>query len=236
MKKSFFSLLIMSLTLIACGHKQHSEVSAEKISAHQQIAGDSAIYGLACDGCTDSILILLPYSGGDPDTFDILSARESNNIFGRPRIGDEMSVIVNPDSTHEATKVINVSRLMQQWAYTVTPTLRPSLSNQPIPDSIKKRILTPREYGLRLKRDHTAQTIGIFRNSGRPSPAVYPTPQRYSEWQLFNGLLLLRTDTIDAVGARQEATIDTASIVQLRRDTLVLRFSDHEQGYYLKKQ
>lgn len=237
MKKSIFMIFIMALAVIACGHqpKQPAE-NLEKISTYQQLSGDSAIYGLACDGCTDSILILLPYSGGDPDTFDILSAREANNIFGRPRIGDELSVMVNPDSTKEATMVINVSRLMQQWAYMVTPTLRTSLSNRPIPDSIKKRLMVPREYGLRLKRDHSAQTIGIYRNSNRPSPAIYPVPQRYSEWQLCNGLLLLRTDTIDAVGARQESTIDTVSIVLLRRDTLVLRFADHEQGYYLKKQ
>lgn len=237
MKKSFFALFITSLLLVACHHQhQRFAENQEKISNHKRLAGDSAIYGLACDGCTDSILILLPFSGGDPDTFDILSAREADSIFGRPRIGDEMSVLVNSDSTKEAKMVVNVSRLMQHWAYMVTPTLRASLSNRPIPDSIMKRMMAPREYGIRLKRDHSAQTVGIYRNTGRPSPAVYPIPQRYSEWQLCNGKLLLRTDTINAVGERQEATIDTVSIVLLRRDTLVLRFSDHEQGYYLKKQ
>lgn len=35
------------------------------ISTSKPAKGDHAIYGLACMGCTDSVVVLLPNSGGD---------------------------------------------------------------------------------------------------------------------------------------------------------------------------
>ena len=62
------------------------------------------------------------------------------------------------------------------------------------------------------------------------SPVDYPALKRYTQWHLYNGRLVLVPDS-----ARSEAP-DTATIVLLRRDSLVLRFNDHEQAYYRNKQ
>jgi hypothetical protein len=65
----------------------------------------------------------------------------------------------------------------------------------------------------------------------------YPKVRRYREWRLFNGRLILITDSVRlADGKKGLPERDTVDIIQLRRDTLVLKFSDHEQGYYRKNE
>lgn len=231
MKKALFLLFACSL-LAACGKKSQPQPHEQSISTFRNLPGDSAVYGLACDGSTDSILILLPLSGTDPDTFDIINAFQEHRLMGRPHIGDHLAVIVGNDSTHEVLTTINMSTLTGQWNYMVTPTLRhrPDAS-RPLPDSIRQRLLAPREYTLRLRNGGTAFAFGSYQHkSNSMSPVDYPTLKHYTHWHLYNGRLVLATDS-----ARNE-TPDTATIVLLRRDSLVLRFSDHEQAYYRHKQ
>jgi len=110
----------------------------------KSLPGDSALYGLACDGCTDSVLVFLPYSGGDPDTFDIIECRQQRRILGRPHIGDALAVIVNPENRDEALWVINIGTLEGEWCYMVEPTLRTIDGKKPpVPDSILKKIMIP---------------------------------------------------------------------------------------------
>ncbi len=246
MKKLLFAVFAI-LGFIACGQKSPAPASKDK-PTRQNEPGDSTHYGLACDGCTDSILILLPFEGGDPDTFDIIRAYQQRQIYGRPRIGDELAVILNPEDKQEALKVINIERLKGQWCYQVTPTFR-NIDKMPqkmqrrmmerIPDSVKERLMAPREYAIRLKRNHFAQSVGAGRNSTNDnmSPVEYPKLKRYASWKLYNGRLILVTDTTRLTQTAQKRTLeyDTADIVRFRRDTLVLRFKDHEQTYYRKK-
>ena len=246
MKKIIFAVMAV-MGIAACQQKSPSPESGT-MPAHQNEPGDSTRYGLACDGCTDSILILLPIEGGDPDTFDIIHANQQHLIYGRPRIGDEMAVILNPDDKEEALMVINMERLRGEWCYQVTPTFR-NLENMPkkmqrrmmerIPDSVKERLLVPREYGIRLKRNHLAQSIGAYRNSAgsEMSPVEYPKLRRYASWRLFNGRLVLETDTTRLSKDSEKRTLehDTADILLLVHDSLILRFKDHEQSYYRKK-
>ena len=176
MKKLLFAVFAI-LGFIACGQKSPAPASKDK-PTRQNEPGDSTHYGLACDGCTDSILILLPFEGGDPDTFDIIRAYQERQIYGRPRIGDELAVILNPEDKQEALKVINIERLKGQWCYQVTPTFR-NIDKMPqkmqrrmmerIPDSVKERLMAPREYAIRLKRNHFAQSVGAGRNLQRPT-------------------------------------------------------------------
>ncbi len=245
--KKILSFLILLVLLIACGQKRPpKEELAEPINTYQSLPGDSTLYGLACDGCTDSILVLLPFAGGDPDTFDIINAYHERQIFGPPRIGDELAVILNPEDKEEAIMVVNIERLRGKWCYEVMPTFR-NINKMPeriqkrmlqrIPDSVKHSMLTPREYGFQLKRGYTAQSIGSRRQatSDNMSPVQYPQLRRYKEWRLFNGRLILTTDSIRlANGKKGRPEQDTADILQLRRDTLVLKFKDHEQKYYRK--
>ena len=231
MKKALFLLFACSL-LAACGKKSQPQPHEQSISTFRNLPDDSAVYGLACDGSTDSILILLPLSGTDPDTFDIINAFQEHRLMGRPHIGDHLAVIVGNDSTREVLTTINMSTLTGQWNYMVTPTLRhrPDAS-RPLPDSIRQRLLAPREYTLRLRNGGTAFAFGSYQHkSNSMSPVDYPPLKHYTHWHLYNGRLVLATDS-----ARNE-TPDTATIVLLRRDSLVLRFSDHEQAYYRHKQ
>ena len=249
MKKTVFLLAIATALMVACGQRHQADkgVSSDAISTHKNAPGDSALYGLACDGCTDSVLVFLPYSGGDPDTFDIINAFKQHRIFGRPHIGDELAVIVNPEDRQEALMVFNIEELKGTWCYMVSPMLR-NVENMPrrmqrriienMPDSIKQLLLVPREYSLRLKRDNTAQVRGgMYRQTTTDdlSPVEYPSVKRYTEWHLYNGRLILKADTIP--GFTREGQLpesDTVDIRLLFGDSLVIEFPDHIQSYYRK--
>jgi hypothetical protein len=239
----------MMLLMAACSLRPSpDERQEEAINIQQNEPGDSSLYGLTCDGCTDSILILLPFSGGDPDTFDIINASQTRQIFGRLHIGDELAVILNPEDKREAQMIINIEALKGQWCYMVTPVwkhtdqmteeMRQKMMER-IPDSIMKRLMQPREYGFRIKPGHAVEALGGVRRGGnddKMSPVEYPRQRRYREWKLYNGKLILKTDSIRLpnTNKRGKPEYDTAVIQRLRRDTLVLRFKDHEQKYYRK--
>ena len=249
MKKVFTLFILLGTMLAACHQKQPiKREPTEPIHTHKNLPGDSTLYGLACEGCTDSILVLLPFSGGDPDTFDIINAFQSRQIYGRPRIGDELGVILNPEDKAEALMVVNIERLRGKWCYQVMPHFR-NLDQMPdrvqkrmlsrIPDSVRQSLMAPREYGFQLKRGNTAQSFGGMRQmtTDHMSPVEYPAIRRYKEWRLYNGRLILITDSVRlADGKKGLPERDTVDIIQLRRDTLVLKFSDHEQGYYRKNE
>lgn len=230
MKRTLLPLVIAAFMVCACADTKKAPETAVPFH-YDTLPGDSTLYGLAGDGTTDSILIMLPYSCEGLDTFDIIEAREQRRIMGRPHIGDELAVILRNDSTQQAALVVNVSTLQQKWCYMAQPVLRHQ-PPRPLPDSVMRELMTPREYTLRLMRGGTAFTMGgRHSSSDTMSPVEYPQQKRYTGWRLFNGRLLLTvTDSTS-----QQAP-DTADIVLLRRDSLVLRFSDHEQAYYRQEE
>ena len=243
MKRNIFSSILVALLLTACS--SGSQQSAKEITAYneeQPLPGDSTIYGLACEGCTDSILVFLPYIGGDPDTIDILNARVQRRVFGRPDIGDQVAVVLSSNKK-VADIVINLDRLKGEWCYQVMPRLRRRAGVSPdsivqlppdFPDSLRKKWFQPREYGLDIRRDYTARPIGIQRNQTdhQNGPVEYPTIKRYRQWRIFNGHLLLSEARRDTLGNETVTHTDTADIIIMRHDTLLLRFKDHKQGYY----
>ena len=76
MKNTLFNITLSAAiiaTMSACGGNTSKgadmDVSAEDsmaYSIYNKEKGDSTLYGLACDGCTDSVVVFLPYEGGDP--------------------------------------------------------------------------------------------------------------------------------------------------------------------------
>ena len=99
--------------------------------------------------------------------------------------------------------------------------------------------MVPVEYNLKLKADNTATMRGYMRNMGRngsgPSLAIYPEVHRYTEWYLYNGRLILHADTIAGLSLKgEEPVTDTAEIVLLMRDSLILRIGNKEQSFYRK--
>jgi hypothetical protein len=236
------------LLAIACGKKQEVTETTEEAIAPEQPTDDKMVYGLACDGSTDTILVLLRDIEGDPDTFDILDASRNQQVFGRAKIGDQIGVVLAADSSNVAAMVIDIDEMKGSWCYLVTPTLRKraDVSKEmeqeflkKMPDSVMRRLLQPREFGFELKNDHQAQPIGIIRRGNTTddrSMVEFLETKHYREWKFLNGRLILNETRRDSLGEQQLVSSDTADLVMLRRDTLVLRFADKEQGYYRKEQ
>ena len=203
---------------------------------------DSTIYGLACDGCNDTVIIFLrtPYDNTDPDTLNILQATKRHRVFGRALIGDKLAIVRNPVDTTVADMVVVTEDLQAQWCYRVKPTLRQradmsTLNNLISEDSLNLLLATEREYGFHLKDEGNAFPIGRGNRAAttdEEEAVVYPELRRYFEWHLYNGKLVLQMARTDSLQQRHLVISDTADIVELTTDTLVLRFADHEQGYY----
>ena len=254
MRKFLFPILLTVLTMVACGGQQtETTVTAEAIIDDSVENSDSAIYGLVCDGTNDTLLVVLTDISADPDTFDILDVSRRHNVYGRLLIGDRVAVVLDENGEWETEsrdrrveRVIDVDQLKAMWAYRVTPTLRQRADVskkmekeflERVPDSVLQRLLQPREYGFELKNDGAARPIGMVHRgntSDQQSPVVYPELKRYREWALSNGRLVLSETRMDSLGQRQVINSDTADLVLLMRDSLVLRFADGEQSYYRK--
>ncbi|NPD92938.1 lipocalin family protein [Xylanibacter muris] len=218
------------------------------IDVHQNEKGDSTLYGLACDGCTDTVAVILPNSGGDPDTINIMSARKNNSVFGKPKIGDRIAIYLNPNDKKTALSLINLDDLTGSWCYQVMPHMRdiaslPQKTQQKIlanlPDTMKETLLVPKEMGIRFRRDNLMNTIGDIKTASTKedlSPVEYPRQKIYKEWRIFNGKLLLTYSQTaygnDTIESRQAN--DTVEIKQLTQDTLVLKFKEQTKGYYRK--
>lgn len=244
MKRTFIILTATAMLLGACHSGTQTEKNSTVYNETVTLEGDSTVYGLACDGCTDSILVYLPFSGGDPDTIDILNARVQRKVFGRPEVGDEVAFVLNASNKKVADLVINIDRLKGSWCYQVMPKLRRRLGASAdsvvqlppdFPDSLRKKWFQPREYGLELQRDNMVRPIGAqTRGREQQGPVEYPEMKRYREWHIYNGHLLLMETRRDTTGTRKIVSTDTTDIVVMRHDSLLLRFADHEQGYYRK--
>lgn len=248
MRKEFWLVTVAAMLTVACGGKKENEAeNSEYISMEQNEPGDSTVYGLACDGCSDTILVFLPWTGGDPDTIYILNATKEHQVFGRPMIGDKLAVVMNKENPKMADLVVDLEELKGEWCYLVKPQLREragmSESAQrhelrEANDTMFKELMQPREYGVEIKSEHIARPIGMTRTmtSDEESPVVFPPLKRYREWRIFNGRLILNETTRDTLGTVTVTNSDTATFVLLRRDTLVLRFNDGEQGFYRRNE
>ena len=246
MMRKYWVMAVVAATLLtaACGTKERKMTDAEVAKTEKTLPGDSMLYGLVCNGSNDSILVFLPLTGEDPDTFDILEAWKEMKVFGRLMAGDNVAVMLNPEDKKIADLVVDLDKLKGEWCYLVKPQLRHHANFNPATlqpeikekmDSILEQMLQPQEYGVEIRSEHIARPIGMNHNSNsdKKEPVVFPPQKRYRMWYLFNGRLLLSETSRDSAGVSTVTNTDTAEIVLMRRDTLVLRFSDgEEKGYY----
>lgn len=246
MRKSVLWLAMATACLLAgCGGKPSpSEQPDGNVGTSTKIEGDSTRYGLACEGCTDSVLVFLPGTGGDPVTYDIVDAFMHSRVIGRPKTGDWVAVVLNGEDSLKADMVINLDELKGQWVQWVAPTLRKKPMAEGLTEEVQEEIdsllrerLKPVEIGFALKRHYAAQPIGLLHSlsSSDDDPVEFPIPKRYSEWHVFNGRLILkiRPTKEDSLKNRLEIG-DTAEFLLLSRDSLRLRFKDGEKGYSRK--
>lgn len=249
---SYIVMAGLTLMLVSCGKNKQQDKYADSsvVSTEKSARGDSTIYGLACDGCTDSVVVLLKYSGGDPETFNILNAKRMHQVYGRPMVGDELAILVDPEDKHDVAMLIDLDELKGTWCYQVLPHMRDIAGmskrmqrrmQQHMPDSMLKTFMVPKEYGFKLKRDYQSSPIGYTQpnaTSDEMSPVEYPTCRWYNEWHIYNGKLILTQNASKLMlsNAEQKIINDTAEILMLRNDTLALKFNDGTIiGYYNKE-
>ncbi len=250
--KTIFIIFAAALLLVACGGRQKrgDDNPNLAISYSQPAEGDSTLYGLACPGCTDSVVVVLPDSGGDPLKYDILRATKARRVYGTLSTGDWIAVVPDKENPGEAYAVIDLDELKGTWTYSVTPTLRDvtGLSKRQqqrilanMPDSIVETYMVPREYGFTLKRQSQASSVGRVMQSSaaaEDSPVEYPEVPNYSEWHVFNGQLILVRKEMVASGDTLKPTThnDTLLFVHMRNDSLALRSKDGTvRGYHRRK-
>lgn len=235
----------------ACKGKTTMEENEEDSIARTtlDIKNDSMIYGLACDGTTDSFVVIWPF-GGDPITYNIIEAKANGMVIGKPSIGDWTGIMVNPDDTTEATVVINLDALKGTWCYPVMPVMKDlqHMSKRmqqrmmsDMPDSVKNTYMVPREYGFTLKRSHVAQPVGRIMRSNTledDSPVQYPEVRNYKEWYVVNGKLLLVSGMRTLPGMKgneakkQPDIIDTLEFVYMDNDSLILKHHGTTYGFH----
>ncbi len=210
MRKLFNILLVLTLTLalattLSCsGHKGAEPPKRDSDSL--AFVDSTTIYGLACEGCSDSAVWLLPTDVSDPIRYDIVAAMKRHKIFGHLKTGDYIAVVVNKEDSTVADIVIDVDQLKGTWCYKVMPTLRrgstlperiQKMMIDSMPDSIKNIYYKPMEYGVILKRNDIASPVGtavvsLTEEEEEGNPFVYPMEDHYVAWHIVNGQLVLR--------------------------------------------
>ena len=238
-----FLLIMVSAIVFSCGNKtKMNEWENDTLSKRDRSNGDSTLYGLACDGCTDSVLVFLSFEGGDPITFDIIEASKMKKIIGRPATGDWVGVIVNGKDKKKADMVIDLDQLKGSWVYQAMPQRRENKKkelniyvDQAEEDSIIKSLMVPMEQGFALKRNSVASPIGMIFSTDETCPVVYPKVKMYSDWGILNGKLLLIAKSMKKPGQKKDKIeVDTAEFVFMMKDSLRLKFKDEIKSYYRK--
>ncbi len=233
-----FPMLFSLVCLCGCSISESSKPEANSYQ-FDRAEGDKTIYALAADNTSDSILVFLtlPYSGGDPDTLNILKTRRERQLFGRTNTGDQLAILRDEEDTTAAAMVIVVEDFLGQWCYEVFPTLRRHIPDSIMPARIRAMLDKSREYSMTMKTDNVMYNMGARLNKDSLDdvlPVVYPKPKRYTKWAIYNGKLVLTETAADSTMKSPIVSTDTAEFVRLRRDTLILRFADGEHMYYKK--
>ena len=246
MKKAFLPLLLVMLFTMSCGNKQQNDnINFESDPLKITLDEDSTLYGLACDGCTDTILVFLPINHieANPDTFNILNASRHRRVLGQLHIGDIVAVVRNVKDTTVADIVIDMDNLQNTWRYDVLPSLhiRAEMAGQTeaqiiksLPDSVRELLTIAKTYTLQLNSDHSVISKGNGTHTDENNVLVdYPAAKHYRQWHLLNGHLLLTETAMDSIGDSHIKSIDTTQILLLGADTLILQFKDGKRSYRL---
>lgn len=246
-----FCALVIALATAGCKDKDaDTEALQMPQDSELTIKNDSMVYGLICDGTSDSVVVLWTF-GGDPKTYSCIDAKHDNRIIGTPEIGDWAGVMVNPDDSTEATMVLDLDQLKGTWTYPVMPVMK-ELQNMSkraqrrmmanMSDSVKETYLVPREYGFTLKRGHKAQAVGRIMKSNTledDSPVQYPEVKNYHQWYTCNGRLLLVSGEMQMPDAKQQTRpkteVDTMDFVFMSADSLILTLNGQRYHFHRKE-
>lgn len=247
-------ITLVVLFFSACNQAQtklDSLKNKSKSVEERRLKGDSTVYGIACEGCNDSVIILLPTDGSDPIRYNCYDASQNGKIIGKPTTGDRIGVMVNNHDKKKVDLVINIEELKGIWCYVVMPKMRDwehmSKSLQQriernMPDSVKATYMIPREYGFWMKRNWECQSVGYISEASSieaESPVVYPQLGNFTEWHIWNGKLIVVNGTPQLSPTDNKLSVinlqyDTCNIDYLGPDSLVLSDCWGTRSYYRK--
>lgn len=251
--RSIFAALGL-LAVAACGGGKEEQAAAplEGPSTDElRLPGDKTVYGLACEGCSDSVVLLLPNDGSDPVRYNVVEATRHRRVLGSLRVGDWIGVVPSREDSTVAETVVDLDQLKGIWCYVVMPRLKDydQMSERlqkrimrNMPDSVKETYLIPREYGFWLKRQWSCMSVGYVKAQTSledESPVVYPELGYFTAWHIWNGQLVITSGT-PVFGKTGLPTVknlrnDTCTIDYLQGDSLVLSDAGGSRGYYRKK-
>lgn len=247
-------LIIAVVTLLAsCGQRKDAGEDSRMGHTNDELRlkGDRTIYGLASEGCTDSVVVLLPNDGSDPVRYNIIDATRNHKIMGKLKVGDWIGIVTNPNDPKVADLVIDLDQLKGIWCYIVMPQIRDYATMSPrlqkrmmqnMPDSLKRLYMIPREYGFWMKRHWTAQSVGYVPAASSledESPVVYPRLSFFTEWHIWNGKLVMTSGQVKMKKDSDNYEVtdlryDTCDIDYLQNDSLVLSSEGITRSYYRK--
>ena len=254
-KLSVIAALLAIASLAACNNKGTQKQQTAGNNQPKRLQGDRSVYGLACEGCNDSVIVLLPEDGSDPISYNCILAKRNQKVQGKTKIGDWICVVPNAKDKRVADLAVDLDDLKGIWCYVVMPKLKDaetmSHSAQAraiaeMPDSIKETYMIPREYGFYLKRQWECQSVGYVgtQNSFEDeSPVVYPPLSYFTGWRIWNGKLITLSATpitekdgsgLTIIGVKNERR-DTCDIDYLMGDSLVLSSDGASRSYYRKR-
>jgi hypothetical protein len=244
------SLLVSAIT--GCQESTLHHNGAKGPSNNElKLSGDSTVYGLACEGCSDSVIVLLPNDGSDPVRYNIINATRNQKVLGDINTGDWVGLVLNKKDKSVADMAIDLDQLKGIWCYTVMPKWRDADSqhreqqnqiSREMSDSLKRKLFVPREYGFWLKRQWEASSVGYVQESNSPfdeNPVVYPPLEYFLKWHIWNGKFVLvsgnpQYDKDNKVEGYSDIRYDTCSIDYLGKDSLVLTSRKGSRSYYRK--
>ena len=249
--KILITVTLAAGLLGACSSdKATKDDSNIQLESELKITGDKTVYGLACEGCNDSTILLLPYDGSDPVKYDIIDATRNHKVRGKIKTGDWICLLTNKSDKHVADFVMDLDQLRGIWCYIVMPKMRDytkmskrlqARMMENMSDSMKETFLIPREYGFWLKRQWQAQSVGYVRESStlaEESPVVYPQLGYYVAWGIWNGKIIIARG-IPKFSDTGQVTVtnmvnDTCDVDYLDADSLVLSSDGESRSYYRK--
>ena len=115
---AIIGIALTTMAIIACSGNSDNGTNGAKLGASTdelKLSGDKTVYGLACDGCTDSVVLLLPNDGSDPIRFNVIEATRRGKIMGQLKVGDWIGVVTNKEDSTVADMVIDLDQLKGIW-------------------------------------------------------------------------------------------------------------------------
>lgn len=252
--KHIYFVLLAVVLMMACGKQDKKTENTEpqpNKKAELELK-DGMIYGLACEGCNDTFVVMIPTSclEGSPLKLNVMNAFKRKKIIGKLEPGDWCAVMLNEKDKSVADMVINMDLIKGKWVHLVNPEEKENaramiLLEDPDAnaDSIIQSYMMPVERGFQLMRHGKAAGVGDkYLGANDDNPYVsYPAGSSYASWKVAYGQIIFsEADSIidpdDPYMKRKiinkDCERDTCDLVMLLKDSLQISYKGRVTSYY----